>query len=312
MNKNERCLWIVGAFMDYGNMSLKELNARFLDYTLNYEGEEIQPRTFDRDRRYIAATFQVDIDFDPRLKKYHLVNPEEIHDNPIFKYLLGSIHVNNLSALALKHKDLIMLQEIPTGIEWLHILLDAIDKGRTVCFNYTSYYAKDKTFSFEVIPCFARMFEHRWYLVCEYLDRSQTRVFALERMKNLTIGKQVLAPSPDITPEIFYKDCFGIIRDDKQPERIMLKAYKNQVDYIRSLPLHPSQQEIETGEDYAVFQYYLRPSFDFIQQILWHRENVEILQPVSFRQEVLAIIRQMLDRYAQPAPDSSIRAGRRR
>ena len=100
MNKNERCLWIVGTFIDYGDMSLRELNARFLDYTLNYEGEEIQPRTFDRDRRYIASTFQIDIDFDPRLKKYHLVNPEEICDNPIFKYLLGSIHVNNLSTLA--------------------------------------------------------------------------------------------------------------------------------------------------------------------------------------------------------------------
>lgn len=301
MNKNERCLWIVGTFIDYGNMSLKELNARFLDYTLNYEGEEIQPRTFDRDRRYIASTFQVDIDFDPRLKKYHLVNPEEIHDNPIFKYLLGSIHVNNLSALALKHKGRIMLQEIPTGIEWLHILLDAIDKGRTVCFDYTSYYAKDKIFTFEVIPCFVRMFEHRWYLVCEYPDRSQTRVLALERMRNLTIGEQALAPSPDITPENFYKDCFGIIRDDQQPEKIILKVYKNQVDYIRSLPLHPSQQEIETGEGYAVFQYYLRPSFDFIQQVLWHRESVEILQPILFRQEILAIIRQMLDRYAQPS-----------
>lgn len=88
MNKNERCLWIVGTFIDYGDMSLRELNARFLDYTLNYEGEEIQPRTFDRDRRYIASTFQIDIDFDPRLKKYHLVNPEEIQVNPAKRNVL--------------------------------------------------------------------------------------------------------------------------------------------------------------------------------------------------------------------------------
>ena len=190
MNKNERCLWIVGTFIDYGDMSLRELNARFLDYTLNYEGEEIQPRTFDRDRRYIASTFQIDIDFDPRLKKYHLVNPEEIQDNPIFKYLLGSIHVNNLSTLALRHKDKIMLQEIPTGVELLQVMLNAIDLGRTVCFDYTSYYAKGKIFTYEVIPCFVRMFESRWYLICEYLDHSQTRVLALERMRRLSIGEK--------------------------------------------------------------------------------------------------------------------------
>lgn len=63
--------------------------------SLNYEGEEIQTRTFDRDRWYIASTFQADIDFDPHLKQYYLANPD-----------------------------------------------------------YTSYYVKDKTYTYEVIPCF--------------------------------------------------------------------------------------------------------------------------------------------------------------
>ena len=212
MNKYERCLWVVGTFIDYGDMSLKELNERFRDYSLNYDGEEIPARTFDRDRRYIALTFQVDIDFDPRLRKYHLANPEEVRENPLYKYLLGSIHVNNLSTLALRHREKIMLQEIPTGVEFLHILLDAIDRGKTVCFEYVSYYAKDRVCSYEVIPCFVRLFEYRWYLVCEYLDHSQTRVLALERMRGLSIGEKPCQPSPDITPRLFYRDCFGIIR----------------------------------------------------------------------------------------------------
>lgn len=297
MNKHERCLWIVSTFIDYGNASLEELNRRFLRYSLNYDREEIQPRTFNRDRKYIASAFQVDIDFDPHVKKYYLANPEVIRNNPIYKYLLSSIHVNNLSTLAIKHKDKIMLQEIPTGAERLHILLDAIDKGRTVCFSYTSYYAKDKTYRYEVIPCFLRMFEQRWYLICEYLDRSATRVLALERMKDLAIGEQTRLPSPDITPELFYQDCFGIIRDEKQPERITLKVYGKQVDYVRSLPLHHSQQEIETGCDYAVFQYFVRPSFDFIQQLLWHKENVEIINPTSLREEMRGLIQTMFERY---------------
>lgn len=297
MNKNERCLWIVGTFIDYGDMSLKELNMRFLDYTLNYEGETIIARTFDRDRKYIASTFQIDIDFDPRLKKYHLVNPEEIQDNPIFKYLLGSIHINNLSTLALKHKDKIMLQEIPTGVELLQVVLNAIDQGRTVCFEYTSYYQKERNLRYEVIPCFVRMFERRWYLVCEYLDHSQTRVLALERMRQLRIGEKPANPSPHITPRQFYQDCFGIIRDDKRPEEVVLKVYHNQVDYIRSVPLHPSQKEVETTNDYTIFRYYLRPSYDLIQHLLWHRENLEILQPTSLREEMRRLLQKMLERY---------------
>ncbi|WP_165155050.1 YafY family protein [Parabacteroides sp. ZJ-118] len=297
MNKYERCLWIVSTFMDYGNASLKELNERFLRYSQNYEGEEIQPRTFDRDRRYIALTFRVDIDFDPRLKKYCLVNPEEIRDNAVFKYLLGSLHVNNLSALALKHREKIRLQEIPTGVEWLHLLLDAIDKGRTVCFNYTSYYAKEKEFTFELIPCFVRMFEQRWYLIGEYPDRSQTRVLALERMSRVRIGEKQLAPSPDMTPDRFYRDCFGIIRDDKQPEEVVLKVYRSQADYMRSVPLHPSQEELEAADDYVVFRYYLRPSYDLVQRLLWHREGVEVLRPASLREEMRDLLRRMSGLY---------------
>ena len=302
MNKYERCLWIVSTFIDYGDMSLKELNERFREYSLNYDGEEIPARTFDRDRRYIATTFQIDIDFDPRVKKYKLMNPEEIRDNPLYKYLMGSIHVNNLSTLALRHREKIMLQEMPTGVESLHVLLDAIDKGKTVRFEYVSYYAKDRVGSYEVIPCFVRLFERRWYLICEYLDHSKTRVLALERTRGLSIGEKSCQPSPEITLRLFYQDCFGVIHDDKQPEEIVLKVYGHQVDYVRSTPIHASQKEIETTREYALFQYYLRPSFDFVQHLLWHRENLEVVRPTSLRDETRELLRQMLARY-EKAPD---------
>ena len=85
------------------------------------------------------------------------------------------------------------------------------------------YYVKDKTYTYEVIPCFLRMFESCWYLICEYLKHKATRVLALERMQPLVIGEKEGLPSPNITPAYFYQDCFGIIRDDKQPEKIILK-----------------------------------------------------------------------------------------
>ena len=115
------------------------------------------------------------------------------------------------------------------------------------------------------------MFEHRWYLVCEYLDHSQTRVLALERMRRLSIGEKQATSSPHITLRQFYQDCFGIIRDDKRPE--------------------------ETGADYAVFRYYLRPSYDFIQHLLWHREHMEVLRPVALREEVRTLLLKMLEHY---------------
>lgn len=297
MQKWERCLWIISVFNEYGDFSLKELNERFMRYSLNYDGEEISERTFNRDREFIASSFQIDIEYDARIRKYSLRNKEVIEENPIYRYLLSSLHINNLSAMAIKHKDKIMLQNPPTGVELLHTVLNAIDQGRTLCFDYVSYYAKDRTLHFELIPAFVRLFEQRWYLIGEFTDRSQTRVLALERMHNLTIGEKQLSASPNITPQEFYDGCFGVIRDDKQAQTIKLKIYDKQVDYIRSLPLHASQQEIETGKDYAIFQYYFRPSFDFVQEILWHRDKVEVIEPKILREEVISLLRQMLERY---------------
>ena len=297
MQKWERCLWIISVFNEYGDFSLKELNERFMRYSLNYDGEVISERTFNRDREFIASSFQIDIEYDARIRKYSLRNKEVIEENPIYRYLLSSLHINNLSAMAIKHKDKIMLQNPPTGVELLHTVLNAIDQGRTLCFDYVSYYAKDRTLHFELIPAFVRLFEQRWYLIGEFTDRSQTRVLALERMHNLVIGKKQLSASPNITPQEFYDGCFGVIRDDKQAQTIKLKVYDKQVDYIRSLPLHASQQEIETGKDYAIFQYYFRPSFDFVQEILWHRDKVEVIEPKILREEVISLLRQMLERY---------------
>lgn len=297
MNKYERCLWIVNTLNEYGKASLKELNDRWIRSSLNYEGEEILPRTFLRDREFISNTFQLDIEYNNRVKKYELINADDIKSSSLYKYLLGSFHINNLSSMTLKHRNRVMVQDIHTGVEKLSILLDAIDRQKTVHFDYTSYYTKDTTYSYEVIPCFVRLFEHRWYLICEYKDRSQTRVLALERMQNIKVGEKTFIPSPHITPQNFYHDCFGIIRDDQQPEKILLKVYNKQVDYVRSVPIHSSQTEIKTGDGFAVFQYYLRPSYDFIQHLLWHRENMEVIEPLSLRDEMKAIIKQMLEKY---------------
>ncbi|MDB9152573.1 WYL domain-containing protein [Parabacteroides distasonis] len=69
------------------------------------------------------------------------------------------------------------------------------------------------------------------------------------------------------------------------------------MDYIRSVPLHPSQEEVETTNDYTIFRYDLRPSYDLMQYLLWHRENLEVLQPASLREEMRKLLQKMLERY---------------
>ena len=54
----------------------------------------------------------------------------------------------------------------------------------------------------------------------------------------------------------------------------------------RTLPLHHSQQELETSETskgYSIFTYYLTPNYDFIHDLLYFGEDVEVLEPLILR-----------------------------
>ena len=57
MNKYVRCLWIVDTLNNYGKCTLKELNDRWINSTLNDEGEEILPRTFFRNSLEIRSSW---------------------------------------------------------------------------------------------------------------------------------------------------------------------------------------------------------------------------------------------------------------
>ena len=70
-----------------------------------------------------------------------------------------------------------------------------------------------------------------------------------------------------------------------------------QAAYFRSLPLHTSQKEIEATPDHSIFEYKLKPTYDFEQEILSHREDVEVLEPVSLRETIKQSIMKMAKLY---------------
>jgi predicted DNA-binding transcriptional regulator YafY len=72
-------------------------------------------------------------------------------------------------------------------------------------------------------------------------------------------------------------------------EKQQIKAWK----YINTLPLHHSQEEIKITDEYSVFRYYIRPTYDFRQELLSHGAEIEVLSPQWFREEVSAICKEM-------------------
>ena len=91
-----------------------------------------------------------------------------------------------------------------------------------------------------------------------------------------------------------------IAEKDLKPVTVELRVEAYQAKYVRSLPLHGSQKEISTTDDYSVFQYHLVPTFDFRQEILSRGPAMEVLTSKWFREEIMDDIAKMASRYMMP------------
>jgi predicted DNA-binding transcriptional regulator YafY len=74
-------------------------------------------------------------------------------------------------------------------------------------------------------------------------------------------------------------------------------VYSPHTQYLRTLPLHHSQEEVETHRQYSMFRYNLYLTDEFYQKILSQREYVEILSPPEVCREMKSIIRKILRMY---------------
>jgi hypothetical protein len=297
--KIKKCLYLINLLERKGAMTLKEINECY-QYSSIYEGDNILPRTFLRYKDFIEVNFPCYIEYNARTGKYELHRHKALYgeDDSLFDYLLSAYHIEGMTELALKHREKVVLTDAPTGVENVQIILEAIDKKRGIECDYYSFNKKSIKQQ-KLIPYFLRTWENRWYLVAEPDNHHHGQsVFALERMDNIRLTEEKMLPSKNITAEEYFEGCFGVNHsDDQKPERILIKVYSTQVEYIKALPLHESQKEIEATDEWSIFEYRLVPCYNFYQQLLWHREKLEVLEPQNVRDEIKNSIKKMLEHY---------------
>ena len=278
-------------------MSLKEINNHY-QYSSIYDGEII-PRTFARYKDYIAETFPCYIDYNQSTNQYFLKRYHQYgQDESLYNYLLSAYHIEGMSELAVKHRDKVKLLDAPTGVENVQIILEAIDKQKGIECVYYSFDRATKKQQL-LIPYFLKTWEQRWYLAAEPDNHHHgISIFALERMDNIRLTEKKMLPSNDVTADEYWEGSFGVNHSDNQvPERIVIKAYGAQAEYIRALPIHESQKELERTDEYTIFEYHIVPCFNLFQQLLWHREKLEIIEPIKMREEMKKIVQNIISLY---------------
>lgn len=296
-------VWVIDTIYRRRKISFKELNELWLRDDIS-RGLEIPKRTFDNWRSVISDMFGISISNEGRGEyRYYIENEDDLRHNGIRSWLYNTLCVSNTLAGSQSIKDRIVLEYVPSGQYYLKTIIDAMKENRVLNMTYQSYW-KDEESAFDVQPYCVKLFRQRWYLVARSVDpyyyEQGPRIYALDRIKYLHTKEETFEMPKGWDAEKYFDGCFGIIADRNiEIQPVKLKVSAGQANYIRDLKMHESQEEIERNGEYSIFSFYLRPTFDFQQELLWNGEDMEVLEPLWLRKEIAGKVKRMWNKYKE-------------
>lgn len=279
-------IWLLETLQDRGRLTLSELQRLWMRSSINDEYKELAPRTFANHVAAISDVFGIDIKCDRRDNTYYIDNEDEIGGNGIREWMISALSLNSLLNESAGMRDRIIFENVPSSQKHLSSVIQAIRDGKVIKVTYKSY-RKDHSEELELEPYCLREFKKRWYLYAHKGEDSEPHMFALDRMSEVEVGTRSFKLPADFNAADYFSGIYGIRPyKDMKSERVILKVESMQAQYFRSLPLHHSQQEIETKDTFSIFSYYLTPDFDFRQDVLSFGAKVEVLEPAHLREEI--------------------------
>ena len=126
------------------------------------------------------------------------------------------------------------------------------------------------------------------------------RTFALDRIKGIEFTDKKFYLPDSFDAEKYFEDTIGItIEKNCNAQIVEIQATNGAENYIRSLPLHFSQEEYSTYKGGAKFKIFAQPNNDLIQELLRHGEDVTVISPKWFRDKFQDIVNKMCNNYSE-------------
>ena len=298
INQLNKYVWLVETIhkaKNRGGITLKEIQSRWLDSDLS-EGTELSRRTFINNIHSIEELFEINIECGSGYR-YNIEYGDCFDEGSTRSWMLNAFSLHAMVGNSRKLKERVLLEDMPSGRNFLEDIIKAMRDNHVIFISYYSYNS-EKYYEFDIHPYFVKAFKKRWYVVAYSPGTDDIRCYALDRMENVIISDKVFKMPKDLEPAEYFKDCFGIINnEDSEVQKVVLKVDAYQSNYIRNLPLHESQKEMKRTDEYSIFEYHLKPEFDFEQEIFSNMDTMEVLEPQRLREEITQRLKNLTGKY---------------
>lgn len=267
-----------------------EFESELQSYNLN-----VSKRTFHRDLEDIRSIYNIEIQYDYSKRVYFIdfEDQQEVNER-----LLEAFDTFNALNIADKNSQHIHFEKRkPQGTENLYGLLHSIKNSLCIKFVYKKYWDKELSIR-NCEPYALKEFKNRWYVVAKDQNDGIIKSFALDRLCSLEITNKKFKVPENFNINDYFKYTFGIIgANGKEPEEIVLSFTAFQGKYIKSLPLHETQEILLDNKEKLDIKLKLVITYDLIMEILSFGENVVVIKPDHLVNDLKEIYEKCLKLY---------------
>jgi predicted DNA-binding transcriptional regulator YafY len=291
-----RNILIVNKVKNNPYINLSEL----IDYikdSMAFRGIEnvgISRRTILRDIQNIQTDLGIDVQYSRSRNGYFIETSDLCSDVERF---LDSLDVFTALNMDENIPDFVFAEKHrPRGTQHLFPLIHAIMNTLQIRFSYGKF--QNEAHSKRCLEPYAlKECRGRWYLVGRTVGQTDMKSYGLDRINDLILTEEQFKKdmSVDITEKFRYS--YGIYSSDEYPvEEVILSFDAEDGRYLKSLPLHYSQEIIRDTAEEFVIKLRLKVTLDFVMEIMSRSWSLKVVEPATLREQVCEIYRNALKR----------------
>ena len=255
-------------------------------------------RTFHGHKDAIEELFPVKIKCDVADGyRYYVVKTSPKEQDSMLEWMLNSFNIADIVGDARSMHDRILLEEIPSGTEYLEDIISSLKDNKELHLIYQSY-KHPEPYDCHFQPYAMKVVRQRWYVLGFLIESKGVRTIALDRIQTLETTKKKFTIPKDFSAKDYFMNSVGIwVNEEDKPQKVVIRSSPVMADYLRSLPLHWSQKEIETTDKYVDFEYHVCINHELVLNLLGKGNSIEVLEPKTLISQLQKELKSLLFKY---------------
>ncbi|MDR2027266.1 MAG: WYL domain-containing protein [Prevotellaceae bacterium] len=269
----------------------------YVEQSMTLRGIEnvgISRRTILRDIQNIQTEFGIDIQYS-RARNGYFIEPAVLQMD--VEQFLDSFDVFTALNIDESIPGFVFAEKRrPRGTQHLFTLIHAIKNVLRIRFSYGKF--QGEALSERCLEPYAlKECRGRWYVVGRIAGQTDMKSYGLDRISNLVLTEETFQKDMSVDIAEKFRNSYGIYSSDEYPvEEVVLSFDAEDGRYLKSLPLHHSQEIISDTAEEFIIKLRLKITPDFVMEIMSRSWSLKIIEPLILREQACKIWQDALKR----------------